>query len=207
MPYTALRAIDRTRDPILMQRRKSSLMKKRTIYIIVTRTNTIPSRVIRAWTKSSYNHVSLSFDGELTDMVSFGRLYPSFPIPGGFVHEGRNKGFFRRFQDTQCRVYQKEVSEREYRTFLRLLRRFHQRRFKFNNLGLITLMAGIPLERDNAYFCSQFCGKMLVESGIYDFNKPFGLLRPSDFCGLEGFTLLYEGRLRSFQREKALCPV
>lgn len=181
-------------------------MKKRTIYVIVTRTNTVPSRVIRACTGSPYNHVSLSFDRELRDMVSFGRLYPSFPVPGGFVHEGKNKGFFRRFRDTQCRVYQKQVSEREYRIFLRLLRRFHQSRFKFNNLGLVTLMAGIPLERDDAYFCSQFCGKMLAESGICGFDKPFGLLRPSDFCKLEGFTLLYEGRLSGFKNEEALCP-
>ncbi len=181
-------------------------MKKRKLYVIVTRTNTLPSRVIRVCTHSPYNHVSLSFDKELRDMVSFGRLYPSFPVPGGFVHEGRDKGFFQRFQDTQCRIYQKQVSEEEYQSFLRLLRQFHQRRFKFNNLGLITLMAGIPLERDNAYFCSQFCGKMLTESGIYDFSKPFGLLRPSDFCKLEGFALLYEGPLQGFAREKALCP-
>lgn len=181
-------------------------MKKRMVYVVVTRTNTIPSRMIRAWTKSPYNHVSLSFDAELKDMVSFGRLYPAFPVPGGFVHEGKEKGFFQRFQDTQCRVYEKEVSEKEYQAFTRLLHRFHQHRFRFNNLGLVTLMAGIPLERDNAFFCSQFCGKMLSESGIYDFEKPFGLLRPSDFCGLDGFTLLYEGRLRDFEREPALCP-
>ena len=86
-------------------------MKKRKLYVIVTRTNTLPSRVIRVCTHSPYNHVSLSFDKELRDMVSFGRLYPSFPVPGGFVHEGRDKGFFQRFQDTQCRIYQKQVSE------------------------------------------------------------------------------------------------
>lgn len=180
-------------------------MKKREIYVIVTRTHTLPSRLIRAYTGSSFNHVSLSFDEELRDMVSFGRLYPSFPVPGGFVHEGRDKGFFQRFQDTQCRIYQKEVGEGEYQAFLRLLGRFHQKRFKFNHLGLLTLMAGIPLERDNAYFCSQFCGRMLAESGIHAFEKPFGLLRPADFCDLAGFTLLYEGALQGFAREKVLC--
>ena len=98
------------------------------------------------------------------------------------------------------------MGEGEYQAFLRLLGRFHQKRFKFNHLGLLTLMAGIPLERDNAYFCSQFCGRMLAESGIYAFEKPFGLLRPADFCDLAGFTLLYEGALQGFATEKALCP-
>ena len=74
---------------------------------------------------------------------------------------------------------------------------------QIQHLGLITLIAGIPLERENAYFCSQFCGKVLNESGIHHFQKPFGLLRPADFCGLDGFTLLYEGPLHAFGNQPA----
>ena len=176
-------------------------MSSRTIYVVVTRTNTIPSRFIRIYTGSAYNHVSLSFDCSLESMVSFGRLYPSLPVPGGFVREGKNKGFFRRFKDTQCRVYSKKVSEDAYEKFLRLLQKIESHGCKFNFLGFFTLIAGIPLERENAYFCSQFCGKMLNESGIHRFQKPFGLLRPEDFCGLEGFTLLYEGPLHAFSNQ------
>ena len=90
-------------------------MSNRNVYIVVTRTNTIPSRVIRIYTGSPYNHVSLTLDGRLEDMVSFGRLHPFTPVPGGFVHEGKNKGFFRRFRDVPCRVYSKKISERECR--------------------------------------------------------------------------------------------
>lgn len=68
-------------------------MSNRNVYIVVTRTNTIPSRVIRIYTGSPYNHVSLTLDGRLEDMVSFGRLHPFTPVPGGFVHEGKTKGF------------------------------------------------------------------------------------------------------------------
>ncbi|MDD3193830.1 MAG: hypothetical protein PHE47_08310 [Oscillospiraceae bacterium] len=180
-------------------------MKEKTIYVVVTRTNTIPSRVIRVCTKALYNHVSLSFDSELEDLVSFGRLHPMFPFPGGFVHEGRHKGFFQRFQDTECLIYAKQVSGQEYERFEELLQPFENQRFKFNNLGCLTLLAGIPLERKNAYFCSQFCGKMLTKSGIYPFSKPFGLLRPADFCGLAGFSLLYKGSLQSFAGQPALA--
>ena len=151
-------------------------------------------------------HVSLSIDSRLEDMVSFGRLYPSMPMPGGFVHEGKNKGFFRRFRDTHCRVYSKKIGEWEYQKFLHLLHKIENRSCKFNHLGLLTLIAGIPLERKNAYFCSQFCGKMLNESGIHHFHKPFGLLRPADFCDLNGFTLLYEGPLHAFENQKAAVP-
>lgn len=118
----------------------------------------------------------------------------------------KTKDFSRRFRDTHCRVYSKKIGEWEYQKFLHLLHKIENRSCKFNHLGLLTLIAGIPLERKNAYFCSQFCGKMLNESGIHHFHKPFGLLRPADFCDLNGFTLLYEGPLHAFENQKAAVP-
>lgn len=118
----------------------------------------------------------------------------------------KTKDFSGCFRDTHCRVYSKKIGEWEYQKFLHLLHKIENRSCKFNHLGLLTLIAGIPLERKNAYFCSQFCGKMLNESGIHHFHKPFGLLRPADFCDLNGFTLLYEGPLHAFENQKAAVP-
>lgn len=181
-------------------------MRDRTIYIVVTRTNTFhpePFGFIPAAPTIMFPYPSTA--GWRIWSVS-ARLYPSMPMPGGFVHEGKNKGFFRHFRDTHCRVYSKTIGEWEYQKFLHLLHKIENRSCKFNHLGLLTLIAGIPLERKNAYFCSQFCGKMLNESGIHHFHKPFGLLRPADFCDLNGFTLLYEGPLHAFENQKAAVP-
>lgn len=177
------------------------------LFVVVTRTNTVVSRIIRFCTHTQFNHVSLSFDKGLEDLVSFGRLHPWTPIPGGFVHEGRHKGFFLRFQDTECRIYAKKVDQQRVEAFREQLQRFEERRYAFNNLGLLTLLAGIPLERKHAYFCSQFCGAMLEESGIYSFSKAVGLLRPADFCEMEGFYLIFTGLLQDFDEQKVFTVV
>ena len=127
-------------------------MRDRTIYIVVTRTNTIPSRAIRIYTGCPYNHVSLSIDSRLEDMVSFGRLYPSMPMPGGFVHEGKNKGFFRHFRDTHCRVYSKTIGEWEYQKFLHLLHKIENRSCKFNHLGAAHIDCRNPLGTEKRLF-------------------------------------------------------
>ena len=71
-------------------------MKK--IYIILTHTGTILSRIIRHWTKDEFSHISISLDKDLEEMYSFGRLNPYNAFVGGFVREGLDKGTFARFK-------------------------------------------------------------------------------------------------------------
>ena len=59
-------------------------MKK--IYIILTFTGTILSRIVRIYTRKEYSHVSISLDQDLTKMYSFGRLNAYNPFSGVFVH-------------------------------------------------------------------------------------------------------------------------
>ena len=47
-------------------------MKK--IYIILTYTGTLLSKIIKFYTKNEFSHVSISLDKELKYMYSFGRL-------------------------------------------------------------------------------------------------------------------------------------
>lgn len=169
------------------------------IYLVLTKSNTVFARTIRMYTKKEYNHVSVSFDPQLEKMYSFGRIYPQFPLPGGFVHEGKSTGFFEHFSNTQCMVYEKNVSEKTRRRFFKLIKHFEKSRYSFNHLGIITLMAGIPLERKRKYFCSQFCGKMLQESGVCRLDKRYGLLQPMDFTALKGFSLIYEGPFHEYR--------
>jgi len=72
--------------------------KTKKIYIVLTYTGTILSKVIRVYTRAEYCHVSLSLDKRLRKMYSFGRLNPYNPFIGGFVHEGINVGTFKRFK-------------------------------------------------------------------------------------------------------------
>lgn len=44
-------------------------MKK--IYIILTHTGTLLSKIIKMYTKDEYSHVSISLDSELEEMYSF----------------------------------------------------------------------------------------------------------------------------------------
>lgn len=72
------------------------------IFIVITQTGTMLSRILKRITGAEYNHASLSLSQDLTRMYSFGRRHPYNPFWGGFVIESPHAGTFRRFSDTTC---------------------------------------------------------------------------------------------------------
>lgn len=85
------------------------------IYLILTYSGTILSRIIKIYTRDEFAHVSISLDEELNQMYSLGRLNPYNPFIGGFVHEGINIGTFKRFRKTQTAVYSIMISDEQYK--------------------------------------------------------------------------------------------
>ena len=49
------------------------MMIEKKIYILLTDTGTLFTNLIKLYTKKTYNHASISFDSELSEVYSFGR--------------------------------------------------------------------------------------------------------------------------------------
>ena len=56
----------------------------KSIYIVLTKTNTALSRVIGVVTSDPYTHASISMDKKLDSLYTFSRLQPEKPLPAEF---------------------------------------------------------------------------------------------------------------------------
>lgn len=83
-------------------------MIEKKIYILLTDTGTLFTKLIKLYTKKPYNHASISFDSELSEVYSFGRKTARNPFIGGFVKEDVDKGLFK---EANCAVYALTVNE------------------------------------------------------------------------------------------------
>jgi hypothetical protein len=83
--------------------------EEKEIYIVLTQTGTILSRILKAITNAQYNHSSISLEDDLSTMYSFGRLFPYNPFIGGFVKESTSIGTFKRFYNTEATVLRVSV--------------------------------------------------------------------------------------------------
>lgn len=175
-------------------------MKK--IYIILTHTGTVLSRIIKKYTKDEFSHVSIALDEELNKMYSFGRLNPYNAFYGGFVHEYINEGTFKRFYKTRAKIYSLEISDEQYKEISKNIIKFEQSKdkYKFNIVGLFAVGIHKRIQKENRFYCAEFVKYILEKSGV-DTKLP-EIIKPEDFKKLEGLKEIYSGLLRQYQISK-----
>ena len=172
----------------------------RKLYIILSRTGTNLSKVIRFVTKAHYNHVSLSLDPKLEHMYSFGRRYPRNPLWCGFVHESKNRGFFKRFNDTEVKVLSLDIDERTYQDIKSVFTymKNHQNCYHYNYVGLCLAAFNIQFQPTHTYYCSEFAKEILVRHHIQGADQLKKVPQPIHFESIPNTTEIYIGKLTQY---------
>lgn len=176
--------------------------KEKQVYIILSDTGTWFTRLIRLYTKAPFNHASIAFDPDLSEVYSFGRKSPTNPFIGGFVKEDMRGELF---DDALCAVYSCTVNESRYRRIRSIVQRFESEshQYKYNFIGLLTLILKIRFERKRAYFCSQFVASVFEQGGVTLVPKSSVFTTPFDLGCSKELRLTYQGELRSMAGMKA----
>lgn len=181
--------------------RRSDADKSKCVYIMVSKTSTLPSNVIKMWTKEPYAHTSLALDMELNEMYSFARKKLKNPFDCGFISEDITSGVFGRDVDTTCRIMRLWVTEEQHQKIIDILEQFKQKKasYKYNYIGIFGVMVNHAVEREYNYFCSQFVYFVLQKAGVELFDKEPGLARPEDFRVWKEPEVMYEGKLHDYR--------
>lgn len=169
------------------------------IYIVLTHTGTILSKIVKWYTKKDFSHVSISLDSELNEMYSFGRLNPYNPFLGGFVHEYTDKGTFKRFKNTVAAIYSLEVTQEQYERIKNIINKIEQEKekYKFNILGLFAVSIHKKIKKENSFYCAEFVEYLIEKTGM-KIDLP-EIITPEDFKKLENLELVYTGLLRKYK--------
>lgn len=164
------------------------------VYLLLSRSGTAFSRLIRALTGDEYTHVSLGL-GAGGEIYSFARLHPRRPLPAGLVREDIAKGYMARHPDIPCAVYRLEVTREQYDAIRRRVNAMllQHERYHYSILGTALCRLDIAHERGYHFFCSQFVGDVPSRSGAAELPKAASLMRPEDFTQLPDAELIYKG--------------
>lgn len=178
----------------------------KTIYILLTRSGTLLSKLVYAATGASYTHASMAFDEELNCLYSSTRKNGYTMFPAGPSKEYLNKGVFRLRGDAPCALYALDVTDEAYVRARRRAEHMMARGelYRFNTLGLILCALHIRWQRRRHYFCSQFVSEVLQKSGALDLPKPSTLMHPSDYAELPQLRCLYRGTLADLPQRQSM---
>ena len=176
---------------------------QRYIYVLLSRTHTVPARLIRFFTGEPYSHTSIAMDieFELREMYSFARKHVYNPFDCGFIDEDIESGIFGMDKSIRCSVYAVPVTEEQYRHVKQEIDVFVKNReeYKYNYTGLVSIMFGKNTEDGKHFFCSQFVSHIFYKSGIRLFSKEEGLIKPYDFHVRLKDKRIYKGKLSEYR--------
>ena len=172
---------------------------KKQIYIVISQTGTILSRLLKIATGAEYNHASISLTSDLKTMYSFGRKNPYNPFFGGFVLESRHSGTFKRFSKTKVLILAVDISEETHTAIQKMiLEMFTERKkYRYNYLGVLLAAIHISHQKTNCYYCSEFVKYILQEFDIEGAKSLKPIVHPMHFLSIP-HTPIYCGRLKDY---------
>lgn len=178
----------------------------KTIYILLTRSDTFLSKLVQLFTADPYTHASISFDECLQPLYSSARKNGETMFPAGPTTEVFHRGFYYKHQDIPCALYELSVPDQVYELARREAQQFARDSdlYSFNILGLILCKLGIPFHPKYKYFCSQFVAEILYRSAALELPKDTSLMKPMDYTRLPQLQCRYRGLLRELVRTRAL---
>ncbi len=176
-------------------------MERKSLYIILTRTNSLLSKLIQLVKKDIYTHAAISLDKNLTKMYSFGRKYTYLPFMGCLGLETIEAGIYKKQKILPGVILEIKVTDWQYNKANKILEDFikNKENYKFHYAGLFDHLLNREVKLVNKFLCSDFIYRILKSCGILDLSTPENLVRPQNILlGLSN-RIIYEGDLKKFQ--------
>lgn len=179
----------------------------KSIYILLTKSDTILSRIVHLVTNDAYTHASISFDERLRTLYSSSRKNGRTLFPAGPCREDLNSGYYRRHRWIPCAVYELQVSDEVYEKARWEVERIMSNadQYRFNIIGLLLCQFNIPYHRKHYFFCSQFVSEVLHRSRAVTLPKDPSLMKPSDYTQLPELLCRFRGYLNELAAQERLA--
>ena len=137
-------------------------MKQRYLYVMLSRTDTGMGKIIRLFTRGTYNHVSLGLDDDLRSFVSFARYARDVSLAGGYVTEPAER-LLVSGERLPVRIFRLEITPEQHTRLEELfsLAGHRETGLIYNSLGAMLSTWHIPCPIPGAYTCLEFAGAVL----------------------------------------------
>ena len=169
----------------------------KTIYILLTRTGTVPSKLIHAIKGVKFTHASIAIEPRTDRFFSYARRKPHNILIAGFIQENLHKGVFSWYPNNPCAVFSLEITDEAYNKIQNQIEYYMEQceNATYNITGFLTMIFGKGNRRELKHTCSQFVATMLEKSDAVKLPKPSQTILPTDFLNLPNLKPVYEGTL------------
>jgi hypothetical protein len=176
--------------------------KQKYIYVIISKTMTIPGRVIRKFTGGQYSHASISLDKNLNEIYSFARLNYYSPLIAGFIRESVSSLSLGKEEGVDVKLYKIPVTNYQFRSIKRTIERFKENsdKYLYNILALVLFPVTEFNVRDT-YICTEFVAKTLANAKIKPDKLMKNRITPKEIIDALKEYEIYSGSLNEYVKK------
>lgn len=137
-------------------------MEPQYLYVMLSRTPTGMGKIIRLFTRSPYNHVSLTLDDSFRQFVSFARYRVDTPLAGGYITEPAER-FLAGDSEVPVRIFRVEITDEKAQHLTKLFAWAGDRNtgLIYDSLAALLSTFHIRTHIPGAYTCLSFASKVL----------------------------------------------
>lgn len=181
----------------------------KSIYILLTKSDTILSKIVHFVTNDTYTHAAISFDENLDTLYSSSRKNGRTLFPAGPCREYLHSGYYKRHKWIPCAVYELQVNDAVYEKAKWEVEQImaNAEQYRFNIIGLLLCQFNIPYHRKYYFFCSQFVSEVLHRSHAMNLPKDTSLMKPSDYTRLPELLCRFRGYMDELSRHESFSFV
>lgn len=174
----------------------------KSIYILISQTNTRFGKLIRKFGKIQYNHASIALDSELSEIYSFARQRHSLVLTGKLVKENISRFTLNRATNIDATIFEVPVIEEQYDEIKALIEEiYNDKEYLYNLFSVLTYPLTKGLSVYKAFTCNEFAMYVLKLLG-HEVQKPLYQYKPDDLLEILGDKIYYQGNLLEYVKEK-----
>lgn len=168
------------------------------VYVLVSKTATVTSKLVHTFTHGTYTHSSIAITPETDKFYSYARRRLYNFLVGGIINENIHTFVFARFPESDCALFEIDVSDEDYDRIKAqidlCLENYDKATYSF--LGAAAMRMGIVWRREIKFTCSQFVAVCLSRADGIKLPKDPYLMCPHDFPNIEGIRKIYDGKIK-----------
>lgn len=188
-----IKNVESLSDNVLLESENNNLYP---IYIVLSSTGSLFSKVTTKITKSIYTHASIGLDESLEYLYSYDLAKDGFNFDS----------IKQNLKDMQIVVYTVFVNKKSYQKLQQKLNYFIANKDKthYSIRNLFGIMKNKSINRGDDMICSQFVDSMLKYINVDITNKDSGLVTPADFTKVTDMRLykVYTGNSTEYSKDK-----
>lgn len=175
----------------------------RPVFVVLSYTNTPAGKIIKRVTGQEYTHACISFDSDMTNMLSFNMVVADQDHSGFADNESFYSGGYLN-DNAYYLIYMYLAPENQYNAMLKFVDKVKKNKdeFRYSFKGLFNYLIGRGKEYPNEKFCSEFVASVLKAGNPKLFDKSSNLYSPGDLETVKKLTFVDKGLIKDYNSRK-----